>query len=478
MGASKQKRTVRAEAEVDQPYASVAWSDYLYGVIRHIPTHSADEITRQFGPGVWEKMAYDPMVDSTLFMIVNGVVNGIPAAVPVDDSDPIDLKLAEFVTASLMNCKPMMFVESVRMLLRDALMRGNAAHEIVLERESSGYYKLRGLIPINECFYLYVIDSYGNLIGVVPNFGMNTMVNQLIKVTDKQYDAKGVIPEFKLVHAAWDRQGIDPRGRSTLASSFKPWSIKKRIEELMLVFSSRVARHTWVGYLPDGAREVCITDPVTGEETTIDPLAEMKKVIAEINDGAGAVVPHGADIKSMPIDNASAGTFFLSALEWCDRQILRGVQTRMMAAAGAAANSTEGENDRLVLSSIIKATRVWLEELLTERVSRLIVEMNFGDKFLSRVPRISIGTGDGLPTSLTEIGVLHQSGWWTPTQKQAIDKSYGFPAQKSGEKIIGVHGGPSGEAKQKRLKRPAPEADNQPEAEDQPEGDEGEGSNG
>lgn len=443
-GASIPKdRTIRAEADATRPYASVSYSDFLYGLIRHIPTYGADEITAQFGAGVWGKMALDPMIDSAIWMIVNSVVNGIPAAVPVDNDDPIDIRLAEFVTASLLSNKPISFVETVRMALRDALLGGNSISEITLRIDDQGFYRLRGLTPIDTCLYLYVRDAFGNLIGVAPTFGVYTMAGQLVAqdAAGDVFDAKGVIPEFKLLHVVWDRQGVDPRGRSTLASSFKAWSMKKRIEELMLAFTSIVSKRTWVGILPEGAKKVCIIDPVTGAEVEIDPNKALAEIVADLAAGSGAVIPHGSEIKSIPIDSATAGPFFLAALEWCDRQILRGIQTRMMASAGNISSSTEGENDRLVMSALVQSVRVWIEELLTEKISRLIVEMNFGEKFEGRIPRIVVGTGDGLPTTLTDVGLLHQSGWWTPAQKQAIDRKYGFPAQKTGESIIGVNGG-------------------------------------
>ena len=127
----------------------------------------------------------------------------------------------------------------------------------------------------------------------------------------------------------------------------------------------------------------------------------------------------------------------MEVLKYLDRSILRAIYRRMLANNNDAAASTTGEFDRNMTSKLVKAVRNWFEDSLYS-LSYALCYFTFGQAADDYAPRIVVGRGDGLPITVQDIALLHQSGWFTRQQKAALDIELGLPPDDGGE-IIGVN---------------------------------------
>jgi hypothetical protein len=167
--------------------------------------------------------------------------------------------------------------------------------------------------------------------------------------------------------------------------------------------------------------------------------------------GEGGVVPHATQVESFDIEVNGAGQYFMEVLKYLDRSILRAIYRRMLANNNDAAASTTGEFDRNMTSKLVKAVRNWFEDSLYS-LSYALCYFTFGQAADDYAPRIVVGRGDGLPITVQDIALLHQSGWFTRQQKAALDIELGLPPDDGGE-IIGVNANEGDEDERSRDSR-------------------------
>ena len=429
-------------ASIEKQYATLMQIGGIGNTILPIFSFSADELVARYGAKIYDEMMADAMIAGILRDIVTGVVTNTPYAVAVDES-PQSLAMASWVDRSLRYmaiASSRSSVDLFRHILRDTLAYGHCVAEMVFDEVEIGEkpaYILRKLFPIPVTRYSFRFTPEGDFLGVVPfrlPYGTASFVTQ--SGTGRVIRDDSIIPSAKLVYLSWDRTSNSPIGRSILRAAFKPWAIKKEIEEHMLNLAKRI-RKAWLGVLPGDARKVCITDPQTGQQETIDPRQDMLDVLQSLANGDGGVVPSGSDVRAYDIEISGAGQYFIELHKLMNREILRAIYSRMMANNNDAAASTTGEFDRGMTAKAIKSVRSWYEDSLNA-LSYSMCFFAFGEAAMRYAPRIVVGRGDGIPTTIQEIALLHQSGWFTRSQKRMIDDEMGMPPDDNGE-IIGPY---------------------------------------
>lgn len=434
------KVRIATAANLESQYATLVNISGISTALLPIFSFSADELVARYGRGIYDEMLADAMIAGILRDIVAGVVTDAPYAVAVDDS-PQALAMAEWVDRSLRYVTITSSYSSVglfRHILRDALAYGHCVAEMVFDEvaleNGDAAFILRKLFPIPVQRYSFRFTPEGDFLGVVPFRLASGVASFVAQSAGRVIKDESIIPSAKLLYVAWDRTSDSPIGRSILRAAFKPWAIKKEIEEHMLNLAKRI-RKSWLGVLPADARKVCITDPQTGQQETIDPRQDMLDVLQALANGDGGVVPSGSDVRSFDIEISGAGQYFIELHKLMNREILRAIYSRMMANNNDAAASTTGEFDRSMTAKMIRAIRAWYEDSLFA-LSYAICLFTFGEAAMRYAPRIVVGRGDGIPTTVEDIALLHQSGWFTRAQKRMIDDEMGLPPDDGGE-IIG-----------------------------------------
>ena len=433
--------TIVTEAELDRQYGTFATLYQPFQQVYTIYPATADELALKYGWKIYDTMMMDAQVAGCIYDIVDGVINDRPHAVPVDDS-PVATAMANWVNKNLkvLQHKTNYSVMALfRQILRDALVYGHSVSELVFDAEDIDgalAYVLRKIVPLLPTRYSFRMSSEGDVLGIVPFRYDATGAFAPVFTSENTFVDVKVVPAAKLLHLIWDRQGLYPQGRSVLTSAFRVWAMKQEFLEHANILAKRI-RKSWLGILPPDARRVCITNPETGEQEIVDPRQDLLDVLQALANGEGGVVPNGTEIESFDIEVNGAGQYFLEVLKYLDRSILRAIYRRMLANNNDAAASTTGEFDRNMTSKVVKTVRNWFEDSLYS-LSYSLCYFTFGRAADEYAPRIVVGRGDGLPVTVQDIGVLHQSGWFTRAQKAALDIELGLPPDDGGD-IIGVN---------------------------------------
>ena len=440
-GAPGRPLTIITEADLERQYGTFATLYQPFQQVYTIYPATADELALKYGWKIYDTMMMDAQIAGCIYDIVDGAINDRPHAVPVDGSR-LAAVMADWVNKNLKILQHKTGYSTMalfRQVLRDALVYGHNVSELVFDEvEVDGIpaYVLRKIVPLLPTRYSFRMSSEGDVLGIVPfrydatgAFAPN--YQSKYTVVDQK-----VVPAAKLLHLIWDRQGLFPQGRSILISAFKAWAMKQEFMEHVGILAKRI-RKSWLGILPADARRVCLTNPETGEQEVVDPRQDLLDVLQALANGEGGVVPNGTEVKSFDIEVNGAGQYFLEVLKYLDRSILRAIYRRMLANNNDAAASTTGEFDRNMTSKVVKTIRNWFEDSLYS-LSYALCYFTFGQAANEYAPRLVVGRGDGLPITVQDIALLHQSGWFTRQQKAALDTEMGMPPDDGGD-IIGVN---------------------------------------
>lgn len=438
------KATIETEAILDRQYTAYSLNFQPLQYLQKVFTSTADELTREYGADIYERIAEDAMAAGILNDIVMGVVTQPPVAVATSDA-PEALAMERFINyqLTLLHVRSgFSLVALLRQMLRTALVWGNSVAELVFAAEPSSnafevepltasFFTLRKVVPVLPTRYSFALSSEGDVVGITP-LQVNTSAPMVYSTGEGRIKDPTVIPMLKVLYVVYGRKGLDPTGESFLVPAFKSWAMKKEVEEHMMLLAKRI-RKSWLGVLPPDAQTVCITDPETGEQEYIRPKEDLLAVLQALANGEGGVVPHGTTIEAYDVEVAGAAQYFLELYKQLNREILRALYSRMLANNNDAAASTTGEFDRDMVAKTVRAMRAWFEDALMQ-LSYNLVALNFGTEMATFfAPRIAVGRGDGMPLTLRDVAVLHQAGWFTREQKNEIDELFGIPTDYEGE---------------------------------------------
>jgi len=439
--ASSKSLTIITEADLERQYGTFTTLYQPFQQTYTVYPATADELALKYGWQIYDTMMMDAQVAGCIHDIVDGVINDRPHAVPVDSS-PVAMAMANWVNNNLkvLQHKTNYSVMALfRQVLRDSLVYGHSVSELVFDAinlEGAPAYVLRKIVPLLPNRYAFRMSSEGDVLGIVPFRYDATGAFAPVYTAENTLFDKKVVPSAKLLHLIWDRRGLFPQGRSALASAFKAWAMKQEFLEHVNILAKRI-RKSWLGILPPDARRVCITNPDTGEQEVVDPRQDLLDVLQALANGEGGVVPHATQVESFDIEVNGAGQYFMEVLKYLDRSILRAIYRRMLANNNDAAASTTGEFDRNMTSKVVRTVRNWFEDSLYS-LSYALCYFTFGQAADDYAPKIVVGRGDGLPITVQDIALLHQSGWFTRQQKATLDVELGLPPDDGGE-IIGVN---------------------------------------
>lgn len=444
----EQALTIKAEAKLTRQYSQTATYFQPVQYLNRIFPTASDELLREYGWRIYEDMAQDAMIAGILADIVHGVVIERPRAKPNDYSE-LSVRMAEFVNFQfdLLEARAgISLIELFRSILRASLVYGHSVSEIVYQSDAAvdvfgvkfqadAMFTLSTLAPMLPWRYSFAVATTGELIGVVPYYYGSASAPIGFVRTGSVISDPAIIPRVKLFHVVLNRIGLDPTGESMLLPAFKPWAIKKEIEEQMVRLAKRW-RKSWLGYLPPDAQDICITDPQTGQQEYIRPREDLLEVLKALANGDGGVVPAGAKIESFDVEVNAVAQYLLEAHKLMNREILRALYSRMLANNNDAAASTTGEFDQDMTAKRVVLLRAWFEDSLRQ-LAKAVIAVNFGEAVAAlHAPKVAIGRGDGTPLSIQDVALLHQAGWFTRGQKRAVDEMLGIPPAEDDEQFV------------------------------------------
>jgi hypothetical protein len=234
-------------AELQQEYVSGGGYAWDTRTARALPWSLDDEVSRDFGADVWDRMVVDSQVSASLSIFKAGVLeDGLHLSPALDDEEEPDYELATTINdeAVAMLDELQIALSDVLWDMGDAVGFGNRVAEQVYELRP-GYVEQRELLQLKALkvkpreLTAFVVDPFLNLIGLLAaKPGAQRVVATGGVVDPKSPD---LLPRDKFAILTFRPKGADPRETSLLRPAFDPWWRKRQVNVEFLKFLAQFA---------------------------------------------------------------------------------------------------------------------------------------------------------------------------------------------------------------------------------------------
>jgi hypothetical protein len=426
----------------------------LMAVRQALPQY-IDDVTRDFGGDVYDRMLEDPAVEAAFDQFRLGVMaDGIRVQPAVEmpgawaAADPEDIERAEraaeyaaFVERCICGMEGQSLSDVAHELLI-ALAHGHKVAEIVLKPgtgEDAGRLVLRAVKPKKRGHIAFVVDEWTNvagLIGVKPGQG-HMLSGQGVILGDVR-ESQGFVPREKVIlfqHAVRDG---DPRGTSALRSAYKPWFLKTQVLPEFFKFLKQFGSPGIVGKTPSGPGDSGFVPRVddqgqpivdaNGMATLITAEQALLNALLGWANAAALVVKGGTEIDFL--QSEGDGAAFRDALDYFDRQIT-------LAILGTTGLTMEAKRDSQAAKSISQDVvqaktslqKGRLAEAITHDLFRLLIRVNFGDEAVPLAPLAVLSQTEqqDVAKELDAMARAYAAGFIHESQLPALDARLGLP---------------------------------------------------
>ncbi len=452
------RRDVRAFPTALSPGKQDVGKEYISvnGYDRHIVTtlnYNLDEVEREVGPDIYERIIKDPTVAKDRDIMITGTLAddlqlapGTTQEEAGSDSEYENylnvLKLCERMVAH--TAQPMR--EVLAQILSNGTTFGNGLAEVVwdyrpaddkvtlpkapakksfgarfkafvtrpfikaeetpvkVEPEMPQIRQNLWLMPVSikvkpRTAYRYVVDEYDNLLGVVQANRAVSGFNGLV------FNLSEVIRRDKFLIYTHDKQNNDPRGQSRYRRVYNYWNLKQQIPKEFLRFLLQEAVPSAVGTLPQDASpfepqldengEIVYEDESKTRPKMIPVVLSFRNIIKGFRSSSGAVIPFGATLAPFKKSGESTGQVFPNALKACDKQMEAALLLQELA-------QSEGEHQARAASithaDILGGLFFWFRwnlcMMLLYDFFATGVKYNMGEWALKYLPQISLGDSE------------------------------------------------------------------------------------
>jgi hypothetical protein len=465
-----QAKVVPISADLRREYVANrvnVWSTFIEG-IRALPW-SLDDVTRDLGDDLYEKMALDPEIAGLLTSLKTAVLaQGIELTPPIADMQDPDYQLAEqirdFCQRSIDRLDPTLHDTLDNML--DAIGQGNKVAEIVLEEgigEDARKFVLRKLAVKPRRSVAFVVDMYGNVVGFLGLMpGQIPLVQAGMTVFDPE--KQHMLPREKFAVLAFRAKDGDPRGTSILRPAYNVWWLKMQTWPELLKYLARFGSPSVVGFTAESAQSTLTTDGVrvTAQETMMGELVQWQN-------GAAAAFPFGAKVQFAEANGN--GEAFRAAIQEFDRQMSKGVTGQTLATSeGQHQARAASQVHQDVLGLVVMFAKMLVAHMLVRDILRPLVAINFGADKERLAPHASLGEvakEDIAPLLTAAAGAGYTLD---PSQFAEMDAQFGMPPRDpdSIELAIARQNAPPVQAPPPNVPNaPDPSSDTQPSAKEQ-----------
>ncbi len=318
----------------------------------------------------------------------------------------------------------------------DAMRKGHRLAEIESEVAAEGPLKgfvvPRAIRPKPRRNYAFVLDEYNTfrgVIAVVPGVSIalrNGIVYGLAEIPN------AIAPSKLLVLTFGGKDG-DPRGQSWFRRAYDPWYRKQIVKPEAVKTAVQFGGGMITAIAPEDINQVNVQDPVSGK--TVHIQTAIQSILQQLSNGGTATFPGGTKLEVHRPD--SNGTYFEDFFDRCDREMvttfLLSGRAMLEARHGSKADSAASQD---VVDDLVQYVRHELCELLSLRLFRPFLELNFGSEFAQRyAPRASMlkMSRPDFAANATAVAALKTAGYLDPSQLADIDREIlGLPERPVG----------------------------------------------
>jgi hypothetical protein len=440
------QRTSVVRADLLREYVSGYRWQMIASYIRALPRY-IDDISRDFGDDIYERMLLDPQVFSSLDTLKLSVLASKPTitgAVTDKDADGFAQagEIADFCRRTLDGLETPLITVLYDML--SAAAYGNRVAELVYGLQKGGAddgrLVLTHIKPKPRSTYAFVVDVHQNIVGIlglIPGIAYPVLVNSILGDPEK---VPNLLPRSKFAVLTHRPKEGDPRGTSLLRAAYTPWWAKMQTWGDWLTYIAQFASPSLVGMTPEGAQKQEQLDsagaPVLDEDGAtiwIEPETAMLTALQGFRNGSAIALPFGSTVQ--PIQMSGEGAPFLQAIDQCNEEI-------NWAVTGQSLATNEGQHQARAAASVhqdimdlgVAYLKRITEAMIRRDILRPLVRYNWGDEALALVPSVSLSETPEQDLANDARAFAAVGYQISPEQSPAIDARLGLP-ERSPESV-------------------------------------------
>jgi hypothetical protein len=396
-----------------------------------------DDITRDFGADVYERMLVDPQVSACVTVFKASILEtGLSMTSAVRDKNADGYDLAKTICDEAIDMLEDLStpLDDVLWDLLDCLPFGYKIAEQIYRVEQAAtsdrrIYRLESLKVKPRDSVQFVVDAYDNLVGIFALIPGQFMYPGAQMFVPDPEASPFVISPKKFAIASFRPKNADIRGQSLIRPAYNPWWRKQQILPEYLKYLAQFAGPSIWGTPPETARpQPSASDP----NVLITPEEVLYHALLAFRNGTAAAFPYGTSIKEMAMQGE--GQAFLRGLAQCDQQITKAVLTQELATEQSAKSQTRAaaQVHQDVLDTLIRQGKRHMTGMIRRQILRNWVTWNWGEQFARLAPRAQLG----------ETEVRDRTGMWAAaaqlanakylheTQLQPLDQMLDLPVRE------------------------------------------------
>lgn len=433
--------TVSANPTLDYVAGGVGGSGQWYTNYAKSLPHYIDDLSRDFGDDIYERMGHDPQVAAALLILKASILeDGAKLAPALDDeTDPdyaLAVQLTDLATAMLEALETPL--DEVLWNLLDAVSRGNEVAEQVYAYQTHGgatRLMLTALRVKPRHATAFVVDAYGRLLGLLAR-----IPGEATPVQTGYIDPTSLpnfLPRAKFAILSFRPEEGDPRGTSVLRQAYTAWFLKRQVMEEHLRYLTQFAAPSVVATTGPDAQDYVPTDalgnptgpfdanglpiPITPEQRLLDTLAGFKN-------GTALALPNGTMFQIF--FSSGTGEAFIHAFDLYDRMITKSILGQTLASEeGRHQSRAASLVHQDVLDTIIKQAKRAVARMLARDILMPWIRYNWGEDAVRLCPRVTLGTTEqsDIVQMMAGFAALKTAGYLAPSQLTATDALLNLP---------------------------------------------------
>lgn len=436
-----------ADYEYVSGHKSIFFSQYIKALGPYI-----DDLTQDLGDDIYERMMNDSQIDSCMRILKAGILSeeGKIQSPILDEKSPkyeMGQKVAKFIEFCVKRL-PLPLTCTLEEML-DGTALGHKTAEIIYEAvdyqemnqdgsegQTRKVWVVESIRTKPRGSTAFLVDAYMRVLGVlgqIPGLPYPIVSGQLVSDPST---IPNLLPRKKFFIFTNDPRDMDPRGRSSLRSSYTPWWFKQQTMQEELKYMAIYAVPSLIAITAEGAQEKVETDPTTGLPTgkIISPEQDNANTLAKIRGGSAGAFSGGTSIVPLPVPS-TANSVFIQAKDWSDKQIAKAILASTLATEeGQHMARAASDNHMDILELGLRLKKARLGSCVKQDLFYALVEFNYGKKIadeytpdyvLTDMNRSDWAMWSGVAVS------MFSSGYLTIEQKQWIDKKLGLPKSQT-----------------------------------------------
>lgn len=406
--------------------------------------HWIDDLTRDYGDDLYERLLNDAVIAMAVDTLKSAILEeGVTLAPAVALPGEPGFALAQAIHASACRmCEELdpALPDALDDLL-DALAFGNrVAEKVYALRRDGGETRLMlaALKPKPRANLAFVVDPFTNLLGflaVEPGKPAPWLTGQPI---DPANPPPNFLPRSKFAVLTHRPKDGDPRGTSVLRPAYTMWNMKRQALQEYLKYLVQFAVPSLIGTTAPGAGYEPVLD-AAGQPTGQTQTAQQALLtqLQAFRNATALAVPHGTEVKELW--SQGDGAAFLNAFSMFKTEM-------MLAILGQTLATSEGEHNARAAAQVhqdaldtkIRQRKGWVARLLVRDVLRPWVLLNWGEAALPLTPIPTLGATEeeDVTPRMGAVAQLERAGWFTPSQRPAVDLMLHLPQRTPEETAI------------------------------------------